>query len=204
MKAMRPDEYCLVAKPAVIEDPMRKPSQEPILQTRRLILRPPVMADFSRWAEMMSDAEAARFLGGAQPPEVTWRVFMTMAGAWSLTGIGMFSVLDRESGQWMGRVGPWRPLGWPGNEIGWGLHPEAQGRGIAQEAATAAIDFAFDALDWSHIIHCIAPDNVPSQRLAQRLGSALLGPAQLPPPGHGVTVNRWGQSRVDWRARRNS
>jgi len=171
---------------------------EPVLTTRRLILRPPTMSDFPRWAEMMADAEAARFLGGAQPPEVTWRTFMTMAGAWSLTGVGMFSVLDRETGLWMGRVGPWRPLGWPGNEIGWGLHPDAQGRGVALEAAAAAMTYAFDVLDWSHVIHCIAPGNLPSQRLARRLGSTRLGPARLPPPGQDAVIDRWGQSRTEW------
>jgi len=180
---------------------MSKSLSEPILQTGRLILRPPIMSDFPRWAEMMADAEAARFLGGVQPPEITWRVFMTMAGAWSLTGIGMFSVVDRETGDWLGRVGPWRPLGWPGNEIGWGLHPDSQGWGIALEAAEATMDYVFEVLDWSHVIHCIAPGNRPSQRLAERLGSARLGHARLPPPGHEDVVERWGQSRAEWRAR---
>ena len=177
---------------------------QPVLVTPRLTLRPPQLSDFPRWAEMMADAEAARFLGCAQPPEVTWRTFMTMAGAWSLTGVGMFSVLDRASGRWMGRVGPWRPLGWPGNEIGWGLHPDAQGRGIALEAAAAAMAFAFDVLDWTYVIHCIAPDNLPSQKLAQRLGSTKLGPARLPPPGHETRVDRWGQSRTQWARRTGS
>lgn len=182
------------------DEAMKKPPPVPILETRRLILRPPILADFSRWAEMMTDADAARFLGGVQPPEATWRVFMTMGGAWSLTGVGMFSVLERETGLWLGRVGPWRPLGWPGNEIGWGLHPGAQGRGVGLEAAVATMDYAFDVLDWSYVIHCIAPDNGPSQRLAHRLGSTRLGPAQLPPPGREVRVDRWGQSRAQWRA----
>lgn len=180
---------------------MSKSLSEPILHTSRLILRPPTMSDFSRWAEMMADAEAARFLGGVQPAETTWRVFMTMAGTWSLTGIGMFSVMDRETGDWLGRIGPWRPLGWPGNEIGWALHPDSQGRGIALEAAGAAMNYAFEVLDSSHIIYCIAPGNRPSQRLAERLGSARLGPARLPSPGHEDIVERWGQSRAEWRAR---
>ena len=60
---------------------MSKSLSEPVLQTSRLILRPPTMSDFPRWAEMMADAEAARFLGGVQPAEVTWRGFM--AKAWS-------------------------------------------------------------------------------------------------------------------------
>lgn len=189
------------AVPQRQEHPMSKSLFGPILRTSRLVLRPPKMSDFPRWAEMMADAEAARFLGGVQPSEVSWRIFMTMAGAWDLTGVGMFSVLDGETDQWLGRIGPWRPLGWPGNEIGWGLHPDSQGRGIALEAATATMDYAFDVLDWSHVIHCIAPENGPSQRLAERLGSTKLGRARLPPPSCEVFVERWGQSRTHWRAR---
>lgn len=174
----------------------------PVLQTERLTLRPIAMEDFPRWAEMMADPEAARFLGGPQPAATAWRGFMTMAGAWSLTGVSMFSVIDRGSGLWLGRIGPWRPEGWPGTEVGWGLHPEAQGKGYGVEAATAAIDYAFDVLGWTDVIHCIDPDNTPSQRLAERVGSKNLGPTRLPPPFHELTMERWGQSRDQWRTRR--
>ena len=175
----------------------------PTLETERLLLRPTAMADFPRWAELMADPEAARFIGGPQPPEVAWRGFMTMAGAWALTGTAMFSVIEKSSGLWLGRIGPWRPLDWPGTEVGWGLHPDAQGRGYGVEAATAALDHAFDALGWTDVIHCIDPDNAPSQRLAERLGSTNLGPTRLPRPFHDATVDAWGQTREQWRARRN-
>lgn len=174
----------------------------PVLHTERLILRPIAMEDFPRWAEMMADPEAAKFLGGAQPAATAWRGFMTMAGAWSLTGISMFSLIERETGLWLGRIGPWRPHGWPGNEVGWGLHPDAQGKGYGVEAATAALDYAFEVLDWSDVIHCIDPDNTPSQRLAERVGSRNLGPTRIPPPFDDLPFDAWGQTREDWRARR--
>lgn len=176
----------------------------PVLETARLTLRPIAPEDFPRWADMMADPEAARFLGGPQPAEVAWRSFMTMAGCWSLTGVSMFSVIERDSGLWLGRIGPWKPLGWPGTEVGWGLHPDAQGRGYGLEAATATIDYAFDVLGWTEVIHCIDPDNAPSQRLAERLGSRNLGPTRLPPPLNGLTIDRWGQGRETWRTRRTT
>lgn len=176
----------------------------PTLETERLRLRPTAMADFPRWAELMADPEAARFIGGPQPPEVAWRGFMTMAGAWALTGTAMFSVIEKSSGLWLGRIGPWRPLDWPGTEVGWALHPDAQGRGYGLEAATAALDHAFDVLGWTDVIHCIDPDNAPSRRLAERLGSTNLGPTRLPRPFQDATVDAWGQTRDQWRARRNS
>lgn len=173
-----------------------------VIQTERLTLRPIAMEDFPRWAEMMADPEAARFLGGAQPAATAWRGFMTMAGAWSLTGVSMFSVIERDSGLWLGRIGPWRPHDWPGTEVGWGLHPEAQGKGFGVEAAAAAIDYAFDVLGWTEVIHCIDPDNLPSIRLAERIGSYNQGPTRLPPPFEQLSIERWGQTRDEWRARR--
>lgn len=173
-----------------------------MLKTERLILRSTAMGDFPRWAELMADPVASRFIGGPVNAEAAWRGFMTMAGAWSLTGVAMFSVIERDSGRWLGRIGPWTPLGWPGTEVGWGLHPDAQGRGFGLEAATAAIDYAFDVLDWSDVIHCIDPENSASQRLAHALGSANLGPARLPAPFEAFPVDRWGQSREAWHARR--
>jgi RimJ/RimL family protein N-acetyltransferase len=174
----------------------------PILETERLTLRPTAMEDFPRWAELMADPETARFIGGVQAQAATWRAMMSMAGAWSLTGVAMFSVIERETGLWLGRIGPWQPLGWPGTEVGWSLHPDAHGKGYAMEAAVASIDYAFDVLGWTEVIHCIDPDNVPSQKLAERMGSTNRGPGTLPAPFETARVDIWGQSRDRWRARR--
>ncbi len=173
-----------------------------LIETERLILRPTQLVDFDRWAELQADPVASQHLGGPQPRASSWRGFMTMAGAWSLTGVAMFSLIERDSGLWVGRAGPWHPEAWPGTEIGWSLHPAAWGRGYATEAATAAIDYAFDVLGWERVIHCIAPDNLPSQRVAERLGSQPVGPTTLPPPFEASPVEMWAQSRTAWRARR--
>ncbi|MFA4950097.1 GNAT family N-acetyltransferase [Brevundimonas sp.] len=173
----------------------------PILETERLTLRPTAMEDFPRWAELMADPATARFIGGVQAAPATWRAMMSMAGAWSLTGVAMFSVIERETGLWLGRIGPWQPLSWPGTEVGWSLHPDAHGKGYAMEAAVASIDYAFDVLGWTEVIHCIDPDNAPSQKLADRLGSTNRGPGTLPAPFETARVDIWGQSRDQWRAR---
>ena len=66
------------------------------------------------------------------------------------------------------------------------------------------MDYAFDALGWDRVIHTIDPQNLASQRLAQRLGSALLGPTRLPAPHDQVQVEMWGQSRTEWMVRRSA
>src|SRR3546814_11429497 len=81
----------------------------------------------------MADAEAARFIGGQQARAVAWRGFLASAGAWTIQGFSMFSVIEKSSGQWIGRLGPWHPEGWPGTEVGWGLARSAWGKGYALE-----------------------------------------------------------------------
>ena len=143
-----------------------------------------------------------RFLGGVQARGAAWRSLCTMVGAWSVRGFAMFSVIERDTGRWVGRIGPWQPEGWPGREIGWGIAREFAGRGYAHEAAGAAMDYAVDVLGWDHVIHTIDPDNVGSIRLAQRLGAVNQGPVCLPAPLENFQVDAWGQSADQWRARR--
>ncbi len=176
--------------------------QGPVIETDRLILRPTLAEDFDGWAALMADEAATRFLGGVQPRSAAWRGFCSMAGAWALYGFGMFSVVEKDSGRWIGRLGPWKPEGWPGSEVGWGLLPETWGKGYATEGAAAAIDWAFDHLDWTDVIHCIDPGNAPSQAVARRLGSRNRGVGAMPAPFEAAPVDIWGQTREEWRARR--
>lgn len=173
----------------------------PTLETERLILRPPTREDFEPWCAFMADEEAARHIGGLQSPPVAWRGLCTVTGAWTIEGFSMFSVIEKSSGRWIGRLGPWKPEGWPGTEVGWGIVRDAWGKGYATEGATAAIDWAFDNLDWHEVVHTIDPANSNSQKVAQRLGSRILRRAMMPEP-FDQELDVWGQSRAEWRARR--
>jgi RimJ/RimL family protein N-acetyltransferase len=173
-----------------------------VIETERLILRLPEQQDLEAWAAFAADPEASRFLGGTQPRPVAWRSMAEMRGSWDLKGFGMFSVIEKASGRWVGRLGPWAPEGWPGTEVGWGLARSVWGWGYAGEGSAAAIDWAFDTLGWTEVIHTIAPANTASIAVAKRLGSTLMGPGRLPPPYEAVRVEIWGQTREQWLARK--
>lgn len=172
------------------------------IETDSLILRPTRPEDFEGWARLMGDEENSRHIGGPQSRAVAWRGFLSVAGAWAMQGYSMFSVIEKASDRWIGRLGPWCPEGWPGTEVGWGLLRDTWGRGYATEGATAAIDWAFAHLGWTEVIHTIAPGNLASQQVARRLGSSLLGPGRLPEPFQDHPVELWGQSREAWLRRR--
>ena len=135
----------------------------PTIETYRLILRPPAAEDFEPWAAFSADPAVAQFIGGVVPRAMAWRGLCVMAGSWVINGFSMFSVIEKESGRWVGRLGPWMPEGWPGTEVGWGLARDDWGKGYAVEGAAAAIDWAFDALGWTEVLHAIDPANHRSQ-----------------------------------------
>ena len=171
------------------------------ITTARLVLRPPREEDFAGWVAFAADPAAMEFLGGVQPAPLVWRTFVGAIGGWHVQGFGIFSVIERATGEWVGRLGTIQPYGWPGTEVGWGIVPSRWGRGYAPEGAAAAIDFAVDRLGWDEVIHCIEEGNTASERVAQKLGSHRLPTARLPPPQE-VDLAAWGQSASDWRARR--
>lgn len=154
---------------------------------------------------MNAEEDTMQHLGGTQPRSTAWRTFCGFVGAWSVRGYAMFSVIERDSGAWVGRIGAHYPEGWPAREVGWGVRRDFAGKGYAFEAARAAMDFAVDILGWDDVVHFIAPENARSIALAQRLGSAIRGPTELPPPvPAGTPINIWGQSAAEWKAIRGS
>ncbi len=174
----------------------------PTIETERLILRPPVRADFEGLCAFHADPETMRFLGGVQSPAMVWRIMCTVAGAWHLDGFHMFSVLDKATGEWMGRIGALYPHHWPDREVGWGLMAKYWGKGYAVEAAAASMDYVFGTLGWDKAVHTIAPENTPSAAVARKLGSYDQGPGKLPDPHSAVAVNIWGQTRDEWAVNR--
>jgi RimJ/RimL family protein N-acetyltransferase len=147
-----------------------------IIETDRLILRPvDPQRDFEPWAKAMADAGTVRYLG-TKPmsrPEA-WRSMAMVMGHWAIRGYGFFSLEHKETGAWVGRVGPWFPEGWPGREVGWTISPDHLRQGYAFEAAVAALNHVFATLRWPDVIHVILEGNRPSIALAEKLGSSLL------------------------------
>jgi RimJ/RimL family protein N-acetyltransferase len=174
----------------------------PSLDTSRLRLRQPAESDFDGYAALCADGEVMRYVGdhGALSREDAWRQFAMLVGHWTLRGYGMWVVEELGSGAFVGRVGLHFPEGWPEPEVGWALARAYWGRGYALEAATAALRVAFDALGWQRAISLIAPLNLRSIRLAERLGERF--ERDLVIRGHEVKL--YAVERARWRGPDNA
>ncbi|HEY0173958.1 MAG TPA: GNAT family N-acetyltransferase [Pyrinomonadaceae bacterium] len=170
------------------------------LRTERLVLRTFREDDLDGYAAMTADPEVTRHLGDGRPLSRAdaWRQMAMILGHWQLRGYGMWAVEESATGRLAGRVGFFKPEGWPGFELGWTLAREFWGRGYATEGARAALEYGFNELGRERVISLIRPDNAPSVRVAERLGEKLEGSVDL----LGGEALVYAVTREDWLAAR--
>ncbi|WP_313436574.1 GNAT family N-acetyltransferase [Novosphingobium sp.] len=148
----------------------------PTLETQRLRLRPPVAADFEAMRQMFRDPRVTQHIGGSPLPRAdAWVRFQRDVGHWTLEGFGQFTVLEKASGRYVGKLGHARflrdlgPRAEAEIEMTWTLASGFHGQGYGFEAACAALDW-FDALGPQRTACIVAEANLPSLRLAAKLG----------------------------------
>ena len=153
-----------------------------MIETDRLILRPPSPADFEDSYAISSDEVLARFVG-AKPAtrEGAWSMLLRNIGHWSAFDYGIFAVRLKEGGDYVGEVGLAhfsRGLGPsfdPFPEAAWVVASWAQGNGYATEALTAAHAWMAATHRPERTVCLVQPGNLPSMRLAARLGYRNVG-----------------------------
>ncbi len=169
-----------------------------VIETERLILRPPILEDLPSFTKMRGNFERSLYAGGGLDESGAWIKFMTWVGAWQCYGFGMFSVVEKSTGAWIGNIGPVNMFSWIGQEFGWALIERADGKGYAQEAAMAILNWCFENLEFEEYVHSISPENPASAKLAERLGAKFIGEVVLPAPYEGKIDNQWKSFRSDW------
>lgn len=151
----------------------------PTLETGRLRLRAPRASDLDAYAAFRA-SERARVLGGPYTRTQAFEQLGELIGHWHLRGFGRWMVADRATDEPLGVVGLFFPEDWPEPEIAWSVFDEAEGKGVAYEAALAARDYAYSTLGWTTVVSLVAPDNARSAALARRLGAKVEGQHQHP------------------------
>jgi RimJ/RimL family protein N-acetyltransferase len=156
----------------------------PTINTSRLTLRGMRAEDFGRFAEIWAMPEVVQYIGGSPwPRSKSWAAFLRHAGHWQITGFGQWAIQQHRIPQISGQVGFFygkRDLGEDFDdhpEAGWVLVPEAQGQGLAMEAAIAAHDW-FDRVVTGRLVCMIDPDHTASLRVAEVLGYVPLREAE--------------------------
>lgn len=153
----------------------------PTIRTKGLVLRAMTYEDWPAYAALMQ-SERARYMGGPFDKAAAWGLFCADHAQWDLFGCGALMIEDQRTGQCLGQVGLNAGPLFPEHELGWLVFPEAEGRGVACEAAAALRDWARFDRGLATLVSYIDPDNLRSRKLAERLGAVLDEQAAKPDP----------------------
>jgi len=170
-----------------------------ILQTERLSMRRPRLADLDRLAAMWAHPAVVTHFGGKPfDREDSWNRLLRYVGHWDLMGYGMWTVTRRDEDAHMGEVGFLHgersgvaPFGCP--EAAWAFHPGAQGQGYASEAVARVLEWADEQAAsgadprLARTVAMIHPANAASIAVARRCGFTIYGEADY----KGQTLRLW-------------
>ena len=169
------------------------------LQTPRLILRPFRAADLDTLAALMANPEFMRFSLGPYTREQTQAILQKFL-LWHEAGLpSPFAVILRENPGVLGYCGFLHHTEVPEEvEIGYRLDSAYWNRGLITEAARAMRDYAFVDLKLPRVISLVHPDNIPSRRVAEKIGMTVEKQITF----RGFPTNVFSLSRHRWLALR--
>jgi RimJ/RimL family protein N-acetyltransferase len=163
------------------------------------MLRMPELADAEAFIGIFWDPEVVerKQVTLREPPgglELALKNTNDMIRQWRLRGYGQWSVVEKATGEVIGCVGFYHPqTPWPGVDLGWLIHRSRWGHGLASEAASAALQWAWDHTQIDAVISLIAPDDLRSIRIATKIGQRFER-ADVDPV-HGETVHVYATAR---------
>ena len=173
------------------------------LETPRLILREFTPADLPRFAELSANPGLMQFSSkGPMSFEDAAALLERILAPARLGKPTQFAVIPRETGELIGYCGFFHQTvdDVEELEIAYRLHPDFWGTGIATEAARAVRDHAFGTLGVERVISIIHPDNVRSQRVAEKNGLTKEKETEF------KTIDVWiyALTRPHWQAARDA
>ncbi len=148
-----------------------------MIETERLLLRPPVAADHPALYAMWSDPVVMADLGPVKDDAASAATLVRHDG-YRADGLGFLSVVRKEDGAVLGFCGLKR--GDPPNpiagqvEAGWMLGQAYWRRGYALEAMRAVLDWGWANHDVPHIVAITAARNAASRAMMERLGMSYV------------------------------
>ena len=143
-----------------------------ILSTPRLLLREITLADLPGLYRIFSDPVCMRFYPAPKSYSETQAWFQELAfDSYVQNGFGLWAVIRRDTGEPIGDCGltlQRTPAGYE-PEAGYHLWRGFWHQGLATEAAQGCVRYGLDILRMPRVMSITSPENLPSQRVAERV-----------------------------------
>ncbi|MDQ0371177.1 GNAT family N-acetyltransferase [Catenuloplanes indicus] len=144
----------------------------PPADTARLTFAEMTPDDLDDMAALLGDAEVMRYYPRPKTRAEALHWIGWNQGLYTRAGFGLWVIRSRATGEFLGDCGltPQEVDGTTEVEVGYHVRSGAQGLGYATEAAAACLAHARETLGIDRIVAIIDPANVPSQRVAEKIG----------------------------------
>ena len=163
----------------------------PILETRRLAIRPLTLDDAGFVWELLNDDDFLKFIGDRGVRTVDDAIEYLKQGPLEMyerLGFGLWCVELKTTHTTIGICGLLKRDWLDDVDIGFAFLPEFRGRGYAFEASRAVMAHAIDALGIQRLAAIVSPANVKSQSLLGRLGMRFRSLVRAPNGDHDVQL----------------
>lgn len=143
-----------------------------ILATDRLLVRETVVEDADRFYRIYEEPSVTAYMEALcedRDEEIAY-IESYIEKVYAFYGYGMWTVLEKASGEVIGRAGiSWRE-GYDLPELGFVIGVPWQGRGYALEVCEGILEYARETLEMKKIQALVRPGNERSVRLCGKLG----------------------------------
>ena len=150
------------------------------IETTRLVLRRHRETDLAAFASFLADPNATRFMAFTEEQKSldgARGMLDFVIGAYpSAEPVFSLTIADPRTDEYLGSCGLQRLSDEDGYEIYFTVLPEHQNRGLGTEATRGLIDYILDTTGINRLIAFVIPANVPSIRVAEKLGFIDDGP----------------------------
>ena len=137
-------------------------------------MRPVAWQDLADLRALKADPQVfAVMLGGVRTPARTAEELAEDTAFWARHNVGMWSVRDAETDGFVGITGFMQRPDGRGIALRFALWPEARGRGLAREAAGAALYFAHDRAGLERVIAVARESNFGSRMVLGSIGMVV-------------------------------
>ena len=144
-----------------------------IFETERLVARPLVKSDISALAKILSDPEVMRYsIRGVCDESATAKFIGWCQSCYDDYGVGPWALVNKTDSELVGFCGvsPEEVGGVVEMSLGYRLAQRHWNRGLATEAARAAIEYVFSAGISESIVAIIQADHSASLKVAEKSG----------------------------------
>lgn len=151
-----------------------------MIETDRLILRQWQVSDLEPFAELNADPDVMCYFPAPLNREESDNLANRFKDIIDTNeGWGFWAIELKTTCEFVGAIGLLHQASRfefsPCTEIGWRLAKRFWHQGMACEAATAVLDFAFNRLDLNEVVSFTSVHNIPSENLMKRLGMEKQG-----------------------------